>query len=73
MAEVFPDLVVYNDEGRPETVKFRLLSSLLLNELQKQHSEVSDQVVEIAELRTQMTELTQLVNQLVLLDQYSNE
>ncbi len=73
MAEVFPDLVVCNDEGRPETVKFRLLSSLLLNELQKQHSEVSDQVVEIAELRTQMTELTQLVNQLVLFDQYSNE
>ena len=73
VAEVFPDLVVYNDDGRPETVKYRLLSSLLLNELQKQQSEVSGQVAEIAELKTQMTELTQLVNQLVLLDQYSNE
>ncbi len=35
MAEIFPELVVFDDEGRPETVKYHLLSSLLLNEVQK--------------------------------------
>lgn len=37
VAEVFPELVVYDAEDRPATVKYHLLSSLLLNELQKQH------------------------------------
>ncbi len=37
VAEAFPDLVVFNAEGQPETVKYRLLSSLLLNEVKKQH------------------------------------
>jgi len=35
VAEAFPELVVYNEEGEPETVKYHLLSSLLLNELQE--------------------------------------
>ena len=35
MAEVFPDLVVYDEKGRPFTVKYHLLSSMLMNELQK--------------------------------------
>lgn len=33
--EIFPELVVYDSDGRPETVRYHLLSSLLLNELQK--------------------------------------
>ena len=40
VAEVFPDLVVYDDEGRPETVKYHLLGSMLLNELKKEHERV---------------------------------
>jgi hypothetical protein len=36
VAEVFPELVVYDDQGRPETVKYHLLSTMLLNELQKE-------------------------------------
>jgi hypothetical protein len=35
VAEVFPELVVFNEQNEPETVKYRMLSSLLLNELQK--------------------------------------
>ncbi|MCH2185950.1 tail fiber domain-containing protein [Myxococcota bacterium] len=35
VAAVLPELVVFDREGRPETVKYRLLSSLLLNEFQK--------------------------------------
>ena len=33
VAEVFPDLVVYDEEGEPFTVKYHILSSMLLNEL----------------------------------------
>ena len=35
VAEVFPELVVYDARGRPETVKYHLLVPLLLNELQR--------------------------------------
>ncbi len=35
VAEVFPDLVVYDDEGEPSTVKYHLLASMLLNELKR--------------------------------------
>ncbi|HUP23976.1 MAG TPA: tail fiber domain-containing protein [Thermoanaerobaculia bacterium] len=37
VAEVFPELVVYDRQGKPQTVKYHLLGSLLLGELQRQH------------------------------------
>jgi hypothetical protein len=37
VAEVFPELVVLNKDGQPETVAYHLLASLLVNELQKEH------------------------------------
>ena len=40
VAEVMPELVVHDGEGRPEAVKYRLLSVLLLNEVQKLRREV---------------------------------
>jgi len=64
VAEVFPDLVVFNSEGQPETVKYRLLSSLLLNELQKQHEQLNGQVAEINGLKDQLTELSVIVSQM---------
>ena len=51
VAEIFPELVVFGEEDRPETIKYRLLSSLLLNEVQKQHTTLSGQETEIAELK----------------------
>ena len=73
VAEVFPELVVFNDENQPETVKYRLLSSLLLNELQKQHARLGGQIAEISELKNQVAELSQLMNQLVELDQVARQ
>ena len=35
VASVFPELVVYDAQGKPETVAYHLLGSLLLNEVQK--------------------------------------
>ena len=40
VAEVFPELVVFDGEGRPQTVKYHLLSTLLLSELQEQELRV---------------------------------
>lgn len=53
VAEVFPELVVFKD-GKPETVKYHLLSTLLLNEVQKQEAELED-------LRTIVADLTKAV------------
>ena len=67
VAQVFPELVIMNEDNQPETVKYRLLSSLLLNELQKQSSELqtlSGQVAEIEDLKVQVAELSQLVGRL---------
>jgi hypothetical protein len=42
MAEVYPELVVYDDEGRPQAIRSQLLDPLLLNEIQKQRREIED-------------------------------
>jgi hypothetical protein len=38
VAKVYPDLVVYDADGQPQTVRYHLLTPMLLNELQKQHA-----------------------------------
>lgn len=38
VAEVLPDLVVFDEEGKPQSVKYHLLSSLLLGALQEQQA-----------------------------------
>jgi hypothetical protein len=40
VAEVLPELVVRDESGEIHTVKYRQLSSLLVNELQRQHRQV---------------------------------
>jgi hypothetical protein len=42
VAEVYPDLVVYDSDGKPETVLYHLVNALLLNEVQKQHREIEE-------------------------------
>ncbi|HXK22708.1 MAG TPA: tail fiber domain-containing protein [Myxococcota bacterium] len=37
VADVFPDLVVYDDAGKPFTVKYHELAPMLLNEMKKEH------------------------------------
>jgi hypothetical protein len=67
VAEVFPDLVVHDEEGKPFTVKYHLLSSMLLNELQKLHERAGKQeeagaraLAELDELRAEVSRLQQL-------------
>ena len=43
VAEVYPEMVAYDKDGQPYTVKYQLLAPMLLNELQKEHRVVSEQ------------------------------
>jgi hypothetical protein len=50
VAEVYPDLVAHSADGQVETVKYQVLDTMLLNELQKQSAHIQ---VQDAEIRTQ--------------------
>ena len=47
VAEVYPDLVAYEADGKPYTVKYQYLTTMLLNEMQKQYhrAEVQAEVI----------------------------
>ena len=53
VAEVFPDLVVYNEDGEPETVKYHVLATMLVNELQKLQRVTADQAAQLVSLERQ--------------------
>jgi hypothetical protein len=48
VAEVYPDLVARSADGHVETVKYQVLDSMLLNELQKQNAAIAAQKEQIA-------------------------
>jgi hypothetical protein len=67
VAEVLPELVVMNKDGQPETVAYHLLPAMLLNELQKEHGQLTadekvirDQAQQIAKLEAQASEVDAL-------------
>jgi hypothetical protein len=62
VAEVYPDLVARSAEGQIETVKYQLLDSMLLNELQKEHQQVQQQFEEIRLLKIRLAALEQLLS-----------
>jgi hypothetical protein len=55
VAEVYPDLVAHSADGQIETVKYQVLDSMLLNELQKEHQQVQ-------QLQTRIAALEQLLS-----------
>lgn len=57
VAEVFPELVAYDEEGRPLTVRYRSLAPLLLNELRKQRQVNREHERELRDLRAILSEL----------------
>ena len=57
MAEILPELVVYDDEGQPMTVKYHLLSSMLLKELEKLNGRVEEQAEHLRGLEERLAAL----------------
>ena len=54
--EIFPDIVVRNQEGNPETIQYHILPALLLNEMKKQHATIEQMNNVIARLQEQVEE-----------------
>jgi hypothetical protein len=59
VAAVAPHLVTYDDEGKPNSVRYRLLTPLLLNELQEQQHLNQEQQQVIAALTARLDALEQ--------------
>jgi hypothetical protein len=57
VAEVLPSLVTYDGEGRPDTVRYSLLTPLLLNEIQRQEGELADLRQTVADLERRLEAL----------------
>jgi trimeric autotransporter adhesin len=61
VAKVYPELVAYGEDGKPYTVKYQYLASMLLNEVQKQQHRAE---AEAGVIKTQQQEIDGLRQQL---------
>jgi hypothetical protein len=72
VAEVLPDLTVFNEDGRPETVKYHLLPSFLLAGYQQQQKRMQAQADEARQQRatidTQASEIAELKQRLLAIE-----
>ena len=57
VAEVNPNLVTLDCEGKPETVRYEAINAMLLNEFLKEHARVQKQGNTIAELKNEVANL----------------
>jgi hypothetical protein len=57
VAEVLPELVLFDPAGRPQAVKYHLLNVLLVGQLQRQHEMLERQLAENADLRRRLEAL----------------
>ena len=57
VAEVYPDLVARTADGQIETVKYQVLDSMLLNEVQKQSQQIQIQSELIRSLEARLAAL----------------
>lgn len=55
--KVLPELVVYDSEGQPDTIKYQHLPILLLNELQKQHKIILDLMNHVGILESEIQKM----------------
>jgi hypothetical protein len=61
VAEVYPDLVTYTNDGQVETVQYHKVNAMLLNEVQKQYRENQAQQRDIDELKARLAALEKLL------------
>ena len=57
VANMAPDLVVADEQGKPFSVRYEEVNAMLLNEFLKEHGKVEEQQKEIAELKADLAEL----------------
>jgi hypothetical protein len=59
--KVNPDLVVRDENGKVNTVRYEVVNAMLLNEFLKEHRMVEEQAVEIAQMKKQIEALSATV------------
>lgn len=62
--EVFPSIVVTDENGQPETVQYHILPVLLLNEMKKQQKTIEQMNDIVADLKAQLVEFVERVKTL---------
>jgi hypothetical protein len=62
--EVYPDLVAHSADGQIETVKYQVLDSMLLNEVQRQQAEIGAQKEQLRRLEQQNLSLQERLDKL---------
>jgi hypothetical protein len=62
--EIYPELVAHSADGQSESVKYQVLDSMLLNEVQRQHAKITSQAEQIRALAQQLKEQQDRVEQL---------
>ena len=67
VAQAFPELVVHDAKGKPETVRYDLVATLLLNEFQKDHKLLQAQANRIDALEKQAQAMAQLKSSFALM------
>jgi hypothetical protein len=57
VAKIYPELVVYGTDGKVMTVRYSILSAMLLNELQKQAAHDRNLAAQVVELKANQEHL----------------
>lgn len=64
VAKVFPELVAYNPDGSAYTVRYQFLSSMLLNEVQRQYRRSQQQEVLVQAQQQEINELKERLSRI---------
>jgi len=64
VAQIAPQLVAYDKDGQPETVRYHAVNAMLLNEVQKQQRTIAQQQSEIVRVTRQMAAQREQIRQL---------
>lgn len=63
VAEVYPDLVAHSADGKIETVKYQVLDSMLLNEVQRQENRIAAQNEQIGAQQDEIARLRRRIQE----------
>jgi uncharacterized coiled-coil protein SlyX len=63
VAEVNPDLVVRDADGKPFTVRYEAVNAMLLNEFLKEHKKIEEQQTNITQLNSKMANQAAIIAQ----------
>ena len=66
VAQVSPELITRDEEGKPQTVRYEAVNAMLLNEFLKEHKKNEAQGKTIAELKSTIAQQQRAIEQLAM-------